>query len=129
MLTAEEILAVDDIEVREVAVPEWKGTVFLRVMDGGARDAYDIARNERSKKKRGKADAGIRSMLLAHTLCNAEGVLLFGEEKMAELSKKNGAVLARLFDIACDMNGIGAKAEAQAEKNSDSGQSDDTGSN
>lgn len=129
MLTAAEILGADDIEVKEVPVPEWKGTVFLRVMDGAARDAYDIARNERSKKKRGKNDIGIRSMLLAHTICDEKGGLLFGEEKTAELSKKNGAVLARLFDIACDMNGIGAKAEAQAEKNSDSGQSEDTGSN
>lgn len=128
MLSAEDILRVDDIEVREVAVPEWKGTVYLRVMDGAARDAYDQARLNRDKDRAAGA-IGIRAKLLGHTICDKDGMLLFTDAQIPDLAMKSGAVIARLFDIACDMNGIGVKHEASAEKNSESGQSDDTGSN
>jgi len=128
MLTADQILAIDDIEIREVPVPEWNGAVHLRVMDGASRDAYDRALINRKNDKRFES-IGIRAKLLGYTICDAAGMLIFTEAQIPELALKSGAVLARLFDIACEMNGIGARAEAQAEKNSDSGQSEDTGSN
>ena len=37
-LTADQILAADDMGLKEVAVPEWGGSVFIRVMTVGERD-------------------------------------------------------------------------------------------
>ncbi len=40
-LTAEQILAADDMGLKKVTVPEWGGDVFIRVMSVGERDEYE----------------------------------------------------------------------------------------
>ena len=40
-LTADQILAADDMGLKEVNVPEWGGSVYIRVMTVGERDEYE----------------------------------------------------------------------------------------
>lgn len=99
-LTADQILAADDAGLLEVAVPEWGGSVFIRVMSVGERDAYE-------RMWIGKKESGVdnfRTEFLSRVLCDEKGKLLFGREKVDALASKSGAVMGRLFDAAMRHN-------------------------
>ena len=49
-LTREAILAKDDVQIEELHVPQWGGTVRVRGMSGTQRDAFEKAI---SREKRG----------------------------------------------------------------------------
>ncbi len=99
-LTADQILAADDMGLKEVAVPEWGGSVYIRVMTVGERDEYE-------RMWIGQRDKGIenfRTQYLARVLCDEKGELLFTRDKTAALARKSGAVMGRLFDEAMRHN-------------------------
>jgi len=99
-LTADQILAADDLGLKRVAVPEWGGDVFIRVMSVGERDSYE-------RKWIGKKETGIenfRSEYLVRLLCDDTGRLLFTREQIDALAQKSGAVMGRLFDEAMKHN-------------------------
>lgn len=99
-LTAEQILAADDMGLKRVAVPEWGGEVFIRVMSVGERDTYE-------RKWIGKKETGIdnfRTQYLAGVLCDETGKLLFSRDQIDRLASKSGAVMGRLFDEAMKHN-------------------------
>lgn len=98
-LTAEQILAADDMGLKKVSVPEWGGDVHIRVMTVGERDEYE-------RMWIGQRDKGIenfRTQYLARVLCDEKGELLFRGKEPA-LAKKSGAVMGRLFDEAMRHN-------------------------
>lgn len=101
-LSAEQILAADDLGLKQVAVKEWGGDVYVRVMSVGERDAYE-------RMWIGKKETGVenfRTEYLARVLCDEKGELLFSREQVAGLAKKSGAVMGRLFDEAIKHNNM-----------------------
>lgn len=99
-LTADQILAADDMGLKKVSVPEWGGDVYIRVMSVAERDAYE-------RKWIGKRDQGIdnfRTQYLAGVLCDEGGKLLFSRDQIDKLAQKSGAVMGRLFDEAMKHN-------------------------
>jgi hypothetical protein len=105
-LTAEQILAADDAGLLEVPVPEWGGSVYIRVMSVGERDTYE-------RMWIGKKESGVdnfRTEFLARVLCDEKGKLLFGREKVDALASKSGAVMGRLFDAAMKHNYMEAES-------------------
>lgn len=99
-LTADQILAADDMGLKKVHVKEWGGDVYVRVMSVGERDEYE-------RMWIGKRETGIenfRTQYLARVLCDDKGQLLFTREQVAELANKSGAVMGRLFDEAMKHN-------------------------
>lgn len=115
MIGRSEILAADDLKDRVVEVPEWGGAVRIKAMSGVERDRFEkmaIAR------KRGDTieNEGLRAELLAMTLVDDDGVLLFTADDIAELNKKSGQVLDRLATIAGEVNGLGADGAAAVGK-------------
>jgi hypothetical protein len=102
VLTAEQILAAQDAGLLKVAVPEWNGEVYVRVMSVGERDSYE-------RMWLGKRDTGIenfRTEYLARVLCDEKGALLFTRDQVGALANKNGAVMSRLFDAAMKHNNM-----------------------
>jgi hypothetical protein len=100
VLTAEQILAADDLGLKQVTVPEWGGDVFIRVMSVGERDSYE-------RKWIGQKESGIdnfRTEYLARVICDEKGNLLFTRDQVGTLANKNGAVMSRLFDAAMKHN-------------------------
>ena len=80
-LTADQILAADDLGLKKLSVPEWGGEVYVRVMSVGERDAYE-------KLWIGKKDSGVdnfRTEYLARVLCNDKGELLFSRTQIDAL--------------------------------------------
>ena len=101
-LTADQILAADDLGLKQVAVREWGGDVFIRMMSVGERDGYE-------RLWIGKRETGVdnfRTEYLARVLCNDKGELLFTREQVSTLANKSGAVMGRLFDEALAHNNM-----------------------
>jgi hypothetical protein len=101
-LTADQILAADDLGLKQVPVREWSGDVFIRMMSVGERDAYE-------RLWIGKRETGVdnfRTEYLARVLCDEKGQLLFTREQVSTLANKSGAVMGRLFDEALAHNNM-----------------------
>jgi hypothetical protein len=99
-LTAEEILAADDLGLKKVHIKEWGGEVYIRVMSVGERDTYE--RMWIGKKETGIAN--FRTEYLARVLCDDKGKLIFSRDQVEALAQKSGAVMGTLFDLAMKHN-------------------------
>lgn len=115
LISRDNILGADDIQTRTVDVPEWGGKVKVRGLSGAERDAWEVAVGEGGP--RGKRNA--RAKLIVRCLVDDDGNRLFGDEEAGALGKKSGSAIARLFNVACELSGIGQDAEEEAEGNSD----------
>jgi hypothetical protein len=112
-LSAADIIGVVDVEVRAVPVPEWKGSVYLRVLPADEGLALNDAMQALSKEKRGDAIF----LLLAACLCDEKGTPLFASEAEAKgLRRKSNKVLARLQDEALVLQGWQKGQEGEAGK-------------
>jgi len=112
-LTAEQILAADDLGLLEVKVKEWGGSVFIRVMSVGELDAYQ-------KEWIGKRETGVdnfRAKFLARCLCDEKGQRLFSDEQVEDLARKSAKVVGKLFDKAASHNAITDKDVEELAKN------------
>lgn len=114
VLTADEILAAQDIETREVEVAEWGGTVRIAGLSGLEREAFETAARDARALD---ASPNFRALLLSHTLRDENGGLLFSTAQVLALGKKSGKVLDRLYDIAADISLVTEKAIDGAVKN------------
>lgn len=99
-LTKEQILAADDMGLLEVQVPEWGGSVFIRVMTVGERDSYE---NEWMANK-STGVANFRSKFLQRVLCDEKGALLFTRDEVEALAKKSAKVIGMLWEAAMRHN-------------------------
>jgi hypothetical protein len=109
ILGRDAILGAADLPTERVPVPEWGGAVLVRA----ERFALDAAL--RDAKGRIKPAEAMQRML-AMTIVDEQGALLFSEEDVAALSRKSAVVLERLFETAKRLSGIGLDEET--EKNS-----------
>ena len=103
-LSRNQILQVSDLPRESVAVPEWGGDVFLRVLTG----AEMLSLSDLPKDQFGGA-------LLTLALCDDGGSPLFNRDEVSVLMAKNHAVLGRLVSEAIRINRMQPET---AEKNS-----------
>lgn len=102
-LTREQIDSATDAKIIKVTVPELGGDVCIRLMSVGDRDSYELKLLEGD----GKAIPDFRSELLARTLCDEKGVLLYpGDEGVAALKKRSSDVMHRLWQAALKHNAL-----------------------
>ena len=118
-LSREDILKVDDLEVRDVDVPEWGGTVRVRALSGTDRDAYDASRMERREDGTFVATLeNSRAKLVARSVVDDNGVLLFSDVDVV--------ALGRVFELAAELSGLASGDEVAG--NSEAATSGDSGS-
>lgn len=107
-LNRKDILAADDIQIEEVEVPEWEGTIYVRGMSGTARDRFDesilIDGPKGQPQKASMIDA--RAKLAAATICDSDGNLLFSPKDIKALGEKSSAPLTRIFEVAQRLSGL-----------------------
>lgn len=116
-LSREEILGLADREIREVAVPQWNGTVYLRSLSAGEREMWEAGELEIQKNaSEFQRRVHQRARLLALCLCDAAGNQIFGATDVLALSGRNDLAIDSLAEIAMRMNGIGQKAADEAAK-------------
>lgn len=99
ILSKAAILAASDKKMIDIDVPEWGGTVKIRVMTGTERDRFEsefVAGN--------KSVDMVRSKMVAKCLCDEEGNRLFTEQDIPALGEKSAAVLDKLFTVCMKHN-------------------------
>jgi hypothetical protein len=119
-LTRDQILEASDLKTEAVDVPEWNGRVLVRTMTGADRDAFDASMmTVGADGKRSTDITNMRAKLVAMTAVDESGNRLFTANDVVILATKSAAALERVADAAQRLNGIGAKAEEEAAKNSE----------
>jgi hypothetical protein len=128
MLTREAILAAPDIQQEVVAVPEWGGDVIVRGLSGAQRDAFEASVVEQKGKKTEMKLDNIRARLVALSVVDEKGKLLFSDKDVVALGKKSARPLQRLWDKARELSGLSDDDVEELAKNSSSDQGDDSSS-
>lgn len=113
MLSKDEILGIRDIKVCQLDIPEWNGTVNIRVMTGAERDAFESATSQNGKPNL----KDIRARFAALVLCDENGTRLFSDADVKALTEKSAAALDRIFDAGMAWNGMSSESVEVAEKN------------
>ena len=113
MLNKAAILAADDKKMVDSEVPEWSGSVKLRVMTGTERDRF-----ESEFVNGNKSVDMVRAKLVAKCLCDETGSRLFNETEIPQLGEKSAAVLDRLFSECMKLNRFSKEDVDDLAKNS-----------
>lgn len=124
-LTRDQILGADDIRTETVEVPEWVGTVGIKVLSGTERDTFEIGITT-GHKEGGPPD--IRAMLCARAIVNEKGGRMFTDADVSALGRKSGAALDRVFQAVKKLNAMTEEDIKELEKNSGTVQGDDSDS-
>ncbi len=124
-LTKGAINAASDLTKELVAVPEWGGEVWVRVMDGTDRDSLETS----CQSKEDEPAANFRAKVLVRSLCASDNTRLFEDDDAEALGKKSIVALERVFEVATRINALSAKVVEDVAKNLPSDQSEDSGSN
>lgn len=121
-LTKDEILKIDDVEIRQVSA--WGGHVHIRSITAKERDDFEASVNDGENRNL----ANMRARLVVKCLCDDAGNLLFDNEiaGAADLGKKSGLVLDRLFEVATALNGMSKKDVEELAGNSEGGKAADS---
>jgi len=113
-LLIDDILAVDDDQVRRVPCPEWGGAVYVRMMSADERDACEYACSQLDDK------AGTRATIVAAALCHADGTPQnVSPAQVKALGRKASAPVDRVFDAVLALNRMRREDVEQAEGNSE----------
>lgn len=98
MLSREDILAIQDVAIQKVSVPEWGGDVYVR----GAR-LEDSAFFDSLKADEDKTAS---QKMLVRFVCNEKGEPIFTEADVAALEKKSLKVFTRLMEVINSLNSV-----------------------
>ena len=112
-LTKEEILGVQDLQMEVIEVPEWNGSVCVRVMRGSEYDFFDeqIALAGEGYVK------NFRPLVCALTICDEQGGRLFSTTEIEALAQKSEAAIERVYEVACRLNKLRKQDREELEKN------------
>lgn len=122
-LTREQIIAAADLDYAEVNVPEWGGTVRLRAWDGATRDRFD-AMALQARERGQQMPPQLRAWIVAMSVCNEHGELMFSESDVPTLARKSARALDRIVEAALRLNGLTPDAIEAAGKGFGAAQSD-----
>ena len=110
-LTAEAILAADDLPTVWVQTPEWGryAGVWIRGMSGSERAQFEapVSGLDGGGDKVKMDYTNLRATLVVSCAVDDDGNSLFSGDQVEALGRKSGAVIDRLFDAARKASGIG----------------------
>lgn len=112
LLTREAILGADDLKRELVKVVEWGGDLYIAMMTGAARDAWE---QSLIGAEGGTNTANIRARLVAACAVDETGARLFTEADVEALGRKSSRALERCAKVAQRLNALSA-ADVEAAK-------------
>jgi hypothetical protein len=116
-LGREQILGVEDVKIKRIYVPQWKGYVHLQTLTGAGRDEFEAMTVTNGTQ----TTENIRAKLLSRCLVDKDGALLFSQEDVEALGKKSAAAIALLYGEAAMLNFVTEKDVEDLAKNSERG--------
>ncbi|MGC9260918.1 MAG: hypothetical protein ACP5I8_12715 [Phycisphaerae bacterium] len=112
ILSRESILAMADLPTKDIEVPEWGGTIRVKTLSAGEREQWETScLGEKGKPRQ------IRASLAVVACVSDDGKPLFTQADIDTLGAKSGKALDRIFDAACELNGIGRRDVDELAKN------------
>jgi hypothetical protein len=106
VLSRDEILGANDLKIELVDVPEWNGSVYVKNLDGTARDEFEGSRVQMVDGKVEMVHANTRARLLSMSVCDEAGKLLFTRMDILDLGHKSGQALDRLYEVATRLSAL-----------------------
>lgn len=110
ILGREDILAARDLEVVEVEVPEWGGTVLVRGLTGAERDALEEEAARIGLKN-------LRARWVVRCIVDENGERVFRDEDAELLGQKSAAALTRVFEAVVRLSALSEEDVEALEKN------------
>ena len=124
-LNRDAILSADDLPRKSVDVPEWGGSVWVKTMTAGERDAWEADCLNRQKANNDTTDlTNFRARYCVLVLVDDDGNRMFTNAEAVELGNKSAPAVDRIFDAARKLNKISDDDIDELEKNSEAAQSD-----
>ena len=111
MLTKDQILQANDTRTIDVEVPEWNGTVRVKVMSSLERQQFQAVVNKK------KDETLFMERLIIQCVVDAEGNRIFDEIDLKQLGAKSSLAMARVFEAAAELNGMTKASVEEIEKN------------
>jgi hypothetical protein len=114
-LSREDILGIQDITVKEIEVPEWNGTVFIRKLTRGQQDEYARRRFGKANLKQvGKGQEiqstvdifGHDAWLVAQSVCDENGKRFFKDSDVEKLNEKSGEAIGFIAVQIIEFSGM-----------------------
>lgn len=116
------ILGAADIKTAKVETPEWASAdmpaVFVRVISAAERDEYDTTLLTGEGEERKVDYVNMRAKFCVYVLSDEQGNRLFQNGDAAELGKKSGVVLDRIYNAGQRINLMHREAVEETRKNS-----------
>lgn len=119
ILDRDKILKADDIEVRELEVPEWGGSVYVRGMTGRERDQFEAGIVKQKGRNTEINMKNARAKLVALCTVDEGGKRIFSDDDIPLLANKSAKALDRIFAMAMELSGISKDDMEELTKNSD----------
>jgi|APSaa5957512622_1039677.scaffolds.fasta_scaffold55593_3 hypothetical protein len=126
-LSKKDIQKVDDIQIEVVEVPEWGGSVRVKGLGGLEGDLYTKSLVKGKGKKANVDLDNMTAKLVARCLVDDKGKRMFNQMEVAELGQKSAAALKRIYKVAAVLSGIDEEEQEDILKNSESNQTNDSG--
>jgi hypothetical protein len=105
-LSREHILESSDIQVEEVEVPEWDGTVLVRELTTAEVENFSL----RTSTRQGQFDvsrmSGLRAEVVSWALVDEDGNQLLHKADAEELQKKSHRAIDRIFNKVLELSGL-----------------------
>lgn len=122
ILTKAQILAAPDLVTELVPVPEWGGEVLVRSLTGTARDQYEadflLIDTSRGKPSYDMDLENARARLVALSVVDESGTLIFSDDDVIELGKKSASALDRVYAASKRISGLSDDDVEELRKNS-----------
>ena len=120
MLNKKAIFECDDIQSKEVSVPEWGGNVMVYGLTAGEKDMFETSLV--NDKKVDLKDATAKLCVLC--IRDGNGDRIFTDIDIEKLSGKSGKALKRVYEVAESLSGLARGDVEEIVKNSEKTQTD-----
>lgn len=126
-ITKEQVLATRPA-LKEMEVPEWGGSVWIRPVTLGEQGKLADAGHKFEKAVPSTRLKGTTVQLITWVVSDADGNPLFGETDIPALMNQPATVFLKLQDAILELSGLTEASRAELEKNSETGQTGKPGS-
>lgn len=106
ILTKQAILQAPDLQLEEVAVPEWGGSVLVRGLTGTERDSFEASVITREGKRVEMDLTNMRAKLVVRCVVDENGDRLFSDADAVVLGSRSAVALNRVFEVAQRLSGL-----------------------
>jgi len=126
ILTRDQILEAQDLTTEKVEISEWDGEVNVKSLTGKERDQFEESIFQQKGKKMERNFKNLRAKLVALTVIDDNGDLIFAQKDIEALGAKNASALDKVFSVAQRLSGLTKEDIDDMTSTLEDGQSEDS---